>query len=158
LTNYVKSQYLAEKLDRIDRSEPTDLWKQFELILESDKPRGVTDKEKLSIAIALIRGYINLEEYDRALLDQSFAWRALGRFAEADPVARDRLKRLPDDPAAMRALVFNELGCLYAEVGKTKEALEVLVQAMNALDLDQPDDNYGYAFGRIAEQYGESAT
>ncbi len=53
LTNYVKSQYLAEKLDRMDRSDPTDLSKQFELILESDRAkRGVTD---LNIAAAAIR-------------------------------------------------------------------------------------------------------
>jgi Flp pilus assembly protein TadD len=47
------------------------------------------------------------------------------------------------------------LGCLYAEVGKTKEAREVLVHSMDLLELDEPDPNYWYAFGRIAEQYGE---
>ncbi|MFY9645027.1 MAG: hypothetical protein WAK29_07595 [Terriglobales bacterium] len=26
---------------------------------------------------------------------------------------------------------------------------------MDALNLDEPDENYWYAFGRIAEQYGE---
>jgi hypothetical protein len=40
-------------------------------------------------------------------------------------------------------------------MGKTKEAREVLIQAMDLLNLDEPDDNYWYAFGRIAEQYGE---
>jgi DNA-binding SARP family transcriptional activator len=40
-------------------------------------------------------------------------------------------------------------------MGKTKEAREVLIHAMDLLDLDQPDENYWYAFGRIAEQYGE---
>lgn len=53
LTNYVKSQYLAEKLDRVDRSDPTDVSRQFELILESDRAkRGVTD---LNVAVAAIR-------------------------------------------------------------------------------------------------------
>lgn len=51
---------------------------------------------------------------------------------------------------------LHTLGCLYAEVGKTKEAREVLVQAMDLLNLDEPDSNYWYAFGRIAEQYGEN--
>jgi tetratricopeptide (TPR) repeat protein len=50
---------------------------------------------------------------------------------------------------------LHTLGCVYAEVGKTKEAREVLIQAMDVLGLDEPDDNYWYAFGRIAEQYGE---
>jgi hypothetical protein len=40
-------------------------------------------------------------------------------------------------------------------LGKAKEAREVLTEAMDKLDLDEPDDNYWYAFGRIAEQYGE---
>ena len=34
----------------------------------------------------------------------------------------------------------------------------MLVQAMDSLNLDEPNDNYWYAFGRIAEQYGERAT
>jgi len=51
--------------------------------------------------------------------------------------------------------ILHTLGCVYAEVGKTKEAREVLVQSMDELNLDEPDDNYWYAFGRIAEQYGE---
>jgi len=56
------------------------------------------------------------------------------------------------------AYTLHTLGCVYAEVGKTKEAREVLIQAMDALFLDEPDDNYWYAFGRIAEQYGETQT
>jgi tetratricopeptide (TPR) repeat protein/transglutaminase-like putative cysteine protease len=51
--------------------------------------------------------------------------------------------------------VLHTLGCVYAEVGKTREAREVLLQAMDKLNLDAPDTNYWYAFGRIAEQYGE---
>jgi len=51
--------------------------------------------------------------------------------------------------------ILHTLGCVYAEVGKTKEAREVLIQSMDELNLDEPDENYWYAFGRIAEQYGE---
>ena len=51
--------------------------------------------------------------------------------------------------------ILHTLGCVYAEVGKTKEAREVLIQAMDTLNLNEPDDDYWYAFGRIAEQYGE---
>jgi tetratricopeptide (TPR) repeat protein len=54
--------------------------------------------------------------------------------------------------------ILHTLGCVYAEVGKTKEAREVLIQAMDKLNLDEPDDNYWFAFGRIAEQYGERDT
>ena len=53
LTAYVKTQYLAEGLDRLDRSDPDDLSSQFELVLESNRAkRGFTD---LDIAAAAIR-------------------------------------------------------------------------------------------------------
>jgi len=53
------------------------------------------------------------------------------------------------------AAVLHTLGCMYAEMGKTREAREILVQAMGMLGLDELDSDFGYAFGRIAEQYGE---
>ncbi|MGA9039904.1 MAG: DUF3857 domain-containing protein [Terriglobales bacterium] len=53
------------------------------------------------------------------------------------------------------AHILHTLGCLYAEVGKTKDAREVLIQAMDIQNLDEPDTDFWYAFGRIAEQYGE---
>ena len=69
----------------------------------------------------------------------------------------------PDLDAAIKASqlsqntasILHTLGCIYAELGKTKEAREVLLQGMDILDLDEPNDDYWYAFGRIAEQFGE---
>jgi tetratricopeptide (TPR) repeat protein len=69
----------------------------------------------------------------------------------------------PDVDMAVRATQGREnasaalhtLGCAYAEVGKTREAREVLLQAMDAANLAQPNSSFWYAFGRIAEQYGE---
>ncbi len=51
--------------------------------------------------------------------------------------------------------ILHTLGCIYAEVGKIKQAREVLIQSMDQLYLDEPDANYWYALGRVAEQYGE---
>jgi transglutaminase-like putative cysteine protease/tetratricopeptide (TPR) repeat protein len=51
--------------------------------------------------------------------------------------------------------ILHTLGCLYAEVGKLNEAREVLVQAMDSANLDDPDSSFWYSFGRIAEQGGE---
>jgi transglutaminase-like putative cysteine protease/tetratricopeptide (TPR) repeat protein len=205
-------------------------------ILEAARDSARNDTEKVGILLALLLGYTTVKDYDKTLavsselakqypeseqmfIDQSWALRGLGRFEEADSLAAERLKRMPGDLAAMRALVDNAtvrgdyvkahalaqniidegkaesydlngiawnslftgkvepadieyalkgaqssnndgnilhtLGCVYAEVGKTKEAREVLIQAMDALNLDEPDENYWYAFGRIAEQYGE---
>jgi len=54
--------------------------------------------------------------------------------------------------------ILHTLACVYAELGKTKEARELLIQAMDLLYLEEPDDNYWYGLGRIAEQYGEVQT
>ena len=51
--------------------------------------------------------------------------------------------------------ILHTLACLYAETGKTKDARELLLHAMDDLNLDEPNDDFWYAFGRIAEQYGE---
>jgi len=51
--------------------------------------------------------------------------------------------------------VLHTLGCLYAQVGKTKEAREILVHSMDLLNLDEPNPDYWYAFGLIAEHYGD---
>jgi len=199
------------------------------------KDPGLNETLKLTIQLALLKNYDTLDAPDRGLAvcaalareypesrrtfyDLSYYLRALRRLDEADQLAEDRLKRIPDDADTRRVQGFNAevrgdyvkahafaqkileegnsqpmdlnriawyslvagkvepsdiedvlkaaqlnkqaaylhtLGCLYAEVGKTKEAREVLIQAMDLLNLDEPDDNYWYAFGRIAEQYGE---
>jgi tetratricopeptide (TPR) repeat protein len=51
--------------------------------------------------------------------------------------------------------LLHTLGCVYAELARTKEARDVLIQAMDLLALDEPNADYWYAFGRIAEKYGE---
>ncbi len=83
----------------------------------------------------------------------SIAWYSLftGKVEPADVEDALKAAELSKDNTS----VLHTLGCVYAEVGKTKEAREVLIQSMDLLNLDEPDDNYWYAFGRIAEQYGE---
>jgi len=51
--------------------------------------------------------------------------------------------------------ILHTLGCLYAEVGKTKEAHGVFLQAMDLAEWDEPNGEFWYAFGRIAEQFAE---
>ncbi len=51
--------------------------------------------------------------------------------------------------------ILHTLACLYAEVGNTKDAHDVLLRAMDDWNLDEPNDEVWYVLGRIAEQYGE---
>ena len=50
---------------------------------------------------------------------------------------------------------LHTLGSLYAEVGRTKEARDVFLQAMDLANLDELDEAFSYGFGRIGEQCGE---
>lgn len=205
-------------------------------ILEGALGEAKDDAEKLNISLALLDGYASLEQYQkeselasrlakdhpdskRLFLDQAGSLRMSGRSAEADQLAKDWLKKQPDDIAGSRVLLWNAieredyvvareqakqilessradasdynnaswyglftgkvedldvasatkslqvsqnragtmhtLGCVYAAEGKTKEAREVFLQAMDLLNMDEPDGNYWFGFGRIAEQYGE---
>ena len=205
-------------------------------LLEEAKSESLRDADKVNILLGISLGAANAEDFAKELKsaqelsqqypesisvfsDTCFSLRALGRPKEAEQLAQDRLKRLPDDLDTIRILSYIEvtrgdfaaaraygqkladqgkaepqdlngmawqslftgktnesdlqaalkgaelsnkntsilhtLGCVYAELGKTKEARDVLMESMDELDLDEPDDNYWYAFGRIAEQYGE---
>jgi tetratricopeptide (TPR) repeat protein len=205
-------------------------------ILEPARSTASSDDEKLSIDLALMRGYFVIGDYAKSLpiasrlaqqnpdskrlfWSHAIALRGLARWSELDHIAEERLTRKPQDLDAMRVLVasgegrgdfklarslgrkivtsgkaeeldlnnlawdslftgsvddtdveaavkaaqmsqdkpgvLHTLGCVYAEVGKTQEARELLLQAMDKLDLDAPNSDYWYAFGRIAEQYGQ---
>lgn len=82
-----------------------------------------------------------------------FAWHALfaGKAGNEDLETILKASRLQQNNAS----VMHTLACIYAELGKTKEAREVLVQGMDLEKLDEPNSAYWYALGRIAEQYGE---
>jgi transglutaminase-like putative cysteine protease/tetratricopeptide (TPR) repeat protein len=206
-------------------------------ILEPALAATKSDTEKANIQVALLTGYGYLEDSVKALaicqelakqhpeskrvfFAEEFAFGALGKFDEADALAKDRLKRMPDDLDALRAQsltalfrgdfaaahqladkvvesgnaeaedlnqaawyalfdakvddsdvehalrgaqmsqnnphILHTLACLYAAMGKTKEARELFIQAMDRQNLDEPDADYWFGFGRIAEQSGES--
>jgi len=205
-------------------------------ILQQALTAASSDSEKANITLALAHCYDSLRDYKGELAEslelarqfpespRAFRWadyslRWLGKRDEADRLAQDRLKTIPDDLEARHAMIYNAiavgdfdkaeslykqladegkataedmngmawnaiftgkpkdsdveialkaaqlsnnswhilhtLGCLYANLGKLKEARELLVQAMDAADFDEPDSNFWYGFGRIAEQSGE---
>jgi len=51
--------------------------------------------------------------------------------------------------------ILHTLACLYAEVGKTNEARDLLVRALVSSHLSEPDSALWYGFGRLAELYGQ---
>lgn len=103
-------------------------------------------------ARAVIQKLIDQGKGDASLMN-SQAWFALytGKVDAADVATATKAAQMDRDNPA----ILHTLACLYAETGKSKEAHDLLLRAMDELNLDAPNDDYWYAFGRIAEQYGE---
>jgi tetratricopeptide (TPR) repeat protein len=94
-----------------------------------------------------------LIDKNRALMRDfnDYTWNAvlLGKVSEEDVSILQRAINENSDYGEIHTLA-----CLYAEAGKTKEARELLLRAMNARGLDLPNEEIWYGFGRIAEAYG----
>jgi len=205
-------------------------------ILREGREKATSDSARLNLDLALAQGFMKSKKYGDLLPvaqrlvasspDSATAFRLLAaaqiktkRWEECEKTVAERLRRLPDDPDAIRvqmtlsaergdmeqahqfgqklatlgkatstdlnnlawyALVrgavdeeaiqnaqravlsshsadpgaLHTLASLYAEVGKTTEARQVLLQAMDVEGLDEPDEKSWYVFGRIAEQFG----
>jgi transglutaminase-like putative cysteine protease/Flp pilus assembly protein TadD len=82
----------------------------------------------------------------------ALAWLSLftGKVTETDIQTAVRSEEMQNE-----WYTLHTLGSLYAEDGRTKEARDVFLQAMDLANLDEPDESFWYGFGRIAEQCGE---
>jgi Flp pilus assembly protein TadD len=124
---------------------------------------GDSDAMQAKVQIEANRAnYVIARKWIQKLIDQgkgnagllnSMAWFALytGKVDQADVATAVKAAQMDQNSPA----ILHTLACVYAETGKTKEAHDLLLRAMDDLNLDEPDDDYWYAFGRIAEQYGE---
>ena len=122
-----------------------------------------TDALSMKMEVESNRGhYKAAQDWARKLVDQgkenanllnSIAWFALftPKVDENDIATSIKSTELSKD----NAHILHTLACLYAVTGKTKEARDLLLRSMDDLNLDEPDDDYWYAFGLIAEQFGE---
>jgi tetratricopeptide (TPR) repeat protein len=122
-----------------------------------------TDALQSKMRIDSSRGnYVVAQQWAQKLADQGkqdaellneTAWFSLftGKVQDSDIANAIKSSQLAKD----NPHILHTLACLYAETGKAKEAREVLLRSMDDLNLDEPNDDYWYAFGRIAEQYGE---
>jgi tetratricopeptide (TPR) repeat protein/transglutaminase-like putative cysteine protease len=115
--------------------------------MEIESARGNYDAAR-----AIGRKMVDQGKQDAEVFNE-IAWFALftGKVDDADIAAAIKATQLAND----NPHILHTLACLYAETGKPKEARDLLLRSMDDLNLDAPDDDYWYAFGRIAEQYGE---
>jgi tetratricopeptide (TPR) repeat protein len=83
-----------------------------------------------------------------------FAWYSLFSRAGVDKVSLDAGERgtqLEKDSYP----VLHTVASQYAEIGRGKEAYNLILKAMEAASLSEPESSIWYTLGRIAESYGE---
>ena len=61
-----------------------------------------------------------------------------------------------NDLSKNNSALLHTLGCVYAQAGKPSQARELLLKAMDAASLEEPNSEVWFGFGLIAEQYGET--
>jgi len=127
-------------------------------LLEND-----TDALQMKAETETFRGnFTAARAWSQKLLDQgkeeagnynNMAWYALfmPKVTDADIATAIKATQLSKEAPG----VLHTLACLYAASGKPKEAHDMLLRAMDEMNLDEPNDIFWYAFGLIAEQYGE---
>ncbi len=84
----------------------------------------------------------------------SFAWDALflpGEIGQETIEAAERANQLSQNSDYS---IMHTLACLYAHTGKAAQARELLLKAMDG-KLEEPDSSVWFAYGQIAEAYGE---
>jgi len=112
-------------------------------------------REDYPLAYELAKKVLNSSQADASDYNNA-AWYGLftGKTGDLDEASGSKSLQMVQNSAG----VLHTIGCVYAAEGKTKDAREVLLQTMEILNLEEPDSNYWYGFGRIAEQYGETAS
>jgi tetratricopeptide (TPR) repeat protein len=85
----------------------------------------------------------------------SFAWLALfDNHLESESIQAGQQANLLSKNSSFADL--HTLACLYAAQGKTTEARQLLLDAMSAGNLAEPNSSIWFGFGSIYEQFGEN--
>jgi tetratricopeptide (TPR) repeat protein len=109
--------------------------------------RGQYPKAREIIKTIMDKGQASSEDLNL------YAWFALELPTPVDQESIDTGIRATDLSKNSFA-IQHTLGCVYAQAGKTKQARELLLKAMDDGHLEQPNSEIWFGFGLIAEQYG----
>jgi tetratricopeptide (TPR) repeat protein len=135
---------------------------QVRLEKHADEP----DYTRSAAELARYRGQFGRDrELMKALMDNGkageqdlnvYAWDALYASGAIDPDAIEAARRANDLTKNSNFPMLHTLACLYAVMGKTAEARDLLLKAMDAASLEEPNSDIWLGLGLIAEQYGEA--
>jgi tetratricopeptide (TPR) repeat protein len=110
--------------------------------------RGQFDRARKIIKVLLDKGQATASDMNL------YAWYALMVSAPVDQDAIDVGVRANDLTKNDNFAILHTLACVYAEAGKTSQARELLLKAMEALHVEEPNSEIWFGFASIAEQYG----
>jgi tetratricopeptide (TPR) repeat protein len=85
----------------------------------------------------------------------SYAWDALMLPGSMAQDSLDAAEHANQQTKNGNFAILHTLACLYAEAGKATQARELLLKAMDAAKMEEPESEVWFAYGKIAEQYGE---
>jgi tetratricopeptide (TPR) repeat protein len=83
-----------------------------------------------------------------------YAWYALLRPDPIEQGTLDSAQRANDLTKNANFAILHTLACLDAQSGKTSQSRDLLLKAMEAQHLEEPNSEVWFGFGLIAEQYG----
>jgi len=101
----------------------------------------------------IISGIINKGQATESDLNL-YAWYALLLPGPIDQNAIDVAQRATDLSKNANFAILHTLACVDAQAGKTGQARDLLLKAMEAVHLDEPNPELWFGFALIAEQYG----
>jgi len=114
--------------------------------------------------LAVFRGdFAKAREVTKSIIDKGqgisedfnlYAWYALYLPGPIDQETIDIGIRGNDLSKNANFAILHTLACVYAQAGKTTEARDLLLKAMEAQHIEEPNSEIWFGFALIAEQYG----
>jgi tetratricopeptide (TPR) repeat protein len=154
--SYVAFQFATQAYAGMKRLDEWDKLVQSRLQNHSDDPEYIRSASRLAIyrsqfdqGRALIKTMIDRGKATESDMN-GYAWNALFTPAPLDQDAIDTARRANDLTKNSNFAILHTLACLYAETGKTTQARELLLKAMEAGEMEDPDSEIWFGFAKIA--------
>jgi tetratricopeptide (TPR) repeat protein len=159
--SFIAFDFAARACAQLKRFEDWDKLVRARLEKHPDEPQYIRSAASLALyrgdvtgSRKLLKGLIEKDKATSSDLNW-YSWDALMLPNGVDQDAIEAAQRANDLAKSASFSVLHTLACLYADAGKATQAREVILKAMDAGRLEEPDSAVWFAFGKIAEQYGE---
>lgn len=101
----------------------------------------------------IIKGIIDKGQANQNDLNL-YAWYALLLPGPIEQDTIDQAQRANDLAKNANFAILHTLACIDAQSGKTSQARDLLLKAMDAQHMEEPNSEVWFGFGLIAERYG----